>query len=151
MRLVLARLLAFALVGASVTGCSSDPTQDYCDELGSATDRLVGLAERSEESGENYLEPALELFEQLRAQAPADLRDEWDTFVFAWQDLVEVLGETGVDPTTFDPTERPEGLSQQDFDRIRAVGSELRSARVRDAVEGITRHANDVCGLSLDL
>lgn len=151
MRPLGAGALALAVLCGSVSGCSSDPTQDYCDELGSVTDRLVALAERSGDPGDDYLEPALELFEQLRSQAPDDLRDEWDTFVFAWQDLVEVLGETGVDPTTFDPTKRPEGLSQQDFDRIRAVGSELRSGRVRDAADGITRHANDVCGLTLDL
>ena len=151
MRRVLSRLLAVGLLAVPSTACSADPEQEYCDELETATARLVGLADRSGDEGEDYLEPALTLLEQLRVQAPDDLRDEWDTFVFAWQDLVQVLRDTGVDPTTFDPSQRPDGLSQRDFDRIRAVGDELRSARVRDAVEGITRHANDVCGLSLDL
>ncbi|HET7734864.1 MAG TPA: hypothetical protein VFK52_02725 [Nocardioidaceae bacterium] len=151
MRPGIARLLAAALLVATLAACSGGAEEVYCDDLETATARLVELADRSGAEGEDYLEPALALLEQLREKAPADLRDEWDTFVFAWQGLVDVLRETGVDPTTFDPASRPDGLSQQDFDKVRAVGAELRSARVRDAVEGITRHANDVCGLSLDL
>jgi len=147
---LLTSLLVTGLVAATLASCSSDPEQDYCDELDGATATLVGLADRSGTGGD-YVEPALDLFQKLREKAPDELRDEWDTFVFSWQDLVDVLKDTGVDPTTFDPKHRPDGLSREDFERIRAVGEELRSSRVRDAVEGITRHAHDVCGLSLDL
>ena len=145
------RALAVVVLAASLTSCSSDPEGNYCDELAGTRDRLVTLALGSGKDQGAYLEPALRLFEGLRAKSPSSLRDEWDTFVFAWSDLVEVLDETGVDPTTFDPEKRPAGLSKQDFDRVRAAAAELGSARVRDAVRGITEHADQVCDVSLDL
>ena len=143
--------LVLALVVLSVTGCSSDPEQGYCDALDDARTTLVGLATSSDEGGDDYLRPALDLFEDLRADAPSSLRDEWDTFVFAWSDLVDVLTDTGVDPTTFDPATKPDGVSEEDFQRVKDAAAELRSARVRDAVDGITQHAKDVCDVSLDL
>lgn len=147
MRLV----LALTLAAVSLSGCSSDPEQEYCDQLSGARATLVGLAMRSSEDQGGYLEPALRLFEGLRDKSPSALRDEWDTFAFAWSDLVDVLEATGVDPTSFDPSKRPDDLSQEDFDRVKAAATELGSARVRDAVEGITQHAREVCDLSLDL
>jgi hypothetical protein len=143
--------LAVVLATVSLTACSSDPEEEYCDELSDARTTLVSLATRSGEEQGSYLEPALDLFEDLRERSPSRLRDEWDTFTFAWTDLVEVLRDTGVDPTTFDPATKPPGLSQADFDRVKAAAAELGSARVRDAVNGITQHAGEVCDLSLDL
>ncbi|HSV38003.1 MAG TPA: hypothetical protein VLI04_04520 [Nocardioidaceae bacterium] len=143
--------VALTVVLVSLNGCSSDPEQDYCDQLSGARATLVGLALRSGGDEGSYLEPALRLFEDLRESSPSRLRDEWDTFAFAWRDLVEAVEDTGVDPTTFDPAKKPEDLSDADFERVKGAAAELGSARVRDAVDGITQHAKDVCDLSLDL
>ena len=145
------RGIATVVVVLLAAGCSSDPDEKYCHDLSEARTSLTGLADRSDEGAGDYLEPALSLFEDLRADAPSGLRDEWDTIVFAWSDLVDVLERTGVDPTTFDPAKKPEGLSKQDFDLVRAAAAELGTARVQDAVTEVTQHAEEVCGVTLDL
>ena len=150
-RILMAATLA-ALVGGGLAGCGgSTPEEEYCSALEDARADLVALALTSGEEEGDYLEPTLRIFEELRQEATADLRDEWDTVVFAWRDLVEVVEETGVDPTTFDPATKPDDLSQEEFDRIRDVGAELGSERVRDAGRDISSHAQDVCDVSFDL
>lgn len=150
LRVASAAAAGIVAAGLVLGGCS-DPTESYCRALVDRHHAVAELAAGPGRPSRQQLHAGLAAFEELQQAAPTDIRDEWDTFVFAWQDLADVLDETGVDATTFDPKHRPRGLSDEDFERVRAVGEELRSPRVRDAVEEITRHAHDVCGLSLDL
>lgn len=147
------RLLVGAVVLplAALASCSSDPEEAYCDEVSDVRSDLAAAALTAGDEEGAYLGPVLRVLEDLRSASPDDLRDEWDTFVFAWRDLVDVLEETGVDPTTFDPDQRPAGLSQEDFDQILAVGRELGTPRVRDAVRVISDHAVAVCETPFDL
>lgn len=140
-------VLPIVLVGA----CSQDPLEAYCDEIADVRSDLAAAALMSGDEEGAVLGPVLRVIEGLRAESPEDLRAEWDTFVFAWRDLVDVVEETGIDPTTFDPEARPPGLSEREFDEIVAVGRELGTPRVREAVRAISDHAAAVCETPFEL
>jgi hypothetical protein len=144
------RLLALVCVAVLLTGCSSK--QDgYCGVLKDEKAALGKLASAARDKDPNYLTDALAVFETMRKAAPDDLRDEWDTVVFAWSDLVDVLKRAGVDPKDFDPAKRPAGVSAETFAEIRTVAAKLSSTRVLDAVSGINQQAKDACQTDLAL
>jgi hypothetical protein len=144
------KALALLCVSVLLVGCSSK-ADSYCGALKDEKAAFGKLATAAEGKDPGYLTDALALFERMRKAAPDDLRDEWDTVVFAWSDLVDVLRRTGVDPKGFDPAKRPYGVSAEDFDRIKAVAAKLSSQRVLDAVSGISQQARDACDIDLSL
>jgi hypothetical protein len=120
------------LVAVSVAGCSTgaDATADYCAALEDRQQSLADLAQASGEPDADLFADGLAVFEALRAQAPGDLRDEWDTYVFAWQGVADAF-------------ERADARGIEDA----AAG--LRSDRVVEAGRGIEQHARDVCEVDL--
>ncbi len=147
---VLGPALVTALVTALLVGCSSQES-DYCAALKDQKATFTKLADDAAQEGSDYLTTALTLFETMRAEAPDSLRDEWDTVVFAWSDLIETLRDVGIDPRGFDPSKRPDGVSVQEFNQVKQVAAKLSSLRVRDAVGGINEQARDVCKTDLSL
>lgn len=145
------RVAALVLVAALLIGCGSDEGDDYCSTLRSDNTALNELADAAQERDADYLVEALAIFERIREVAPDDLRDEWDTVVFAWSDLVDSLEQAGIDAGTFDPGKRPEGVSPEVFRNVKDVAAELSSVRVLDAVRVINEQARNACELSLDL
>lgn len=145
MRAVLALLL--------LAGCSSggDTSEAYCDTLRDERAAFVQLADDARARKQGYLTDALALFERMQREAPDTLRDEWDTVVFAWSDLVDALRDSGADPATFDPEKRPEGLTDDQFATVKDVAGKLSTPRVRDAAKEITQHARDACDVELSL
>ncbi len=134
-------LLATLLAG----GCSSDDGGDYCQTLSDEQKTLTDLADSSAKGGVDVLTPTLESFERLRAAAPEDLQDEWETVVVAYQALADAVAAAGVDPADYSPDKRPPGLSKAEADKLAAVASKLQSPRVVEAVAGLEQHADEVC------
>jgi hypothetical protein len=145
---VLLHLGVLTLLAAGLTGCSSD-TEDYCGTLRQDQPRLQRLADRTTSAA--VITDTLAVLEELRQQAPADIRDEWDTVVFAWRGLESALQDTDVDIAHFDPAHRPDGVSSGDFARVTGAAENLRSAPVADAAQGIEQQANDICQVDLGL
>jgi hypothetical protein len=139
-----ASLAALLVAVLSVGGCSED-SEDYCPALADEQQTLTDLADSSAKGGVDVLTPTLESFERLRAAAPEELQDEWETVVVAYQALADAVASAGVDPAEYRPDEPPPGLSKADSDRLAAVASKLASARVGEAVAGIEQHAAEVC------
>jgi hypothetical protein len=133
--------------GLLLGGCS-DATGTYCQTLADQQQVVAELA-GSQRPSREQLHSGLAAFEELQQAAPTDIRDEWDTFVFAWQDLVEAFDAAGVDPARFRPQDPPPHATDAQVQAIESAAAELASARVTDAGRGIEQHARDVCGVDL--
>lgn len=142
-------LLALGVVLASSSGCASD-TERYCGTLEERSTELSKLVEGAG-SGKDVLDDLLGVLEDLRADAPDDLTDEWDTLVFAWRGLVEAMDEAGLAPADVQEGTVPKGVAEEDAEAVRAAAADLGSGRVRDAAGGIEQHASDVCKVDLGL
>lgn len=142
-------LLASALLAvASLTGCAST-TEKYCATLEDQHQTLTDLAKSSAAPGGDLFVDSLAVFGQLRDEAPDGIRDEWDTYVFAWQDMADAFEEAGVSPQDYHPGVRPAGVTDAQLKAIKDAAIELQSERVVDAGQGIEQHARDVCKVDL--
>ncbi|PVG82971.1 hypothetical protein DDE18_11585 [Nocardioides gansuensis] len=139
------RLLAAAasvlLAAVLLTGCSEDG-DDYCEAVAEHQGALSEIAASGEPAA---VLGALDIYRDLREQAPTDLADEWSTVVGALADLDEALDAAGVDPASYDPKETPEGLSDAERTRIEGAARHLGEPGTRAAMAGIEQHALDVC------
>lgn len=145
-----ALLASGILVLASASGCA-DQTEKYCSTLKDDKQALTDLAKNADKPGSDLFGESLAVFEELRDDAPDDIIDEWDTFVFAWQGLADAFEEAGVDPRDYQPANRPPSVSDAEAKSIEGASLELASPRVVDAGDGIEQHARDVCKVDLGL
>jgi hypothetical protein len=146
-RAVVAGLLLTPLV---LSGCGSE-TEAYCDELRDQQSTLDRLARGSQRPSDDLFTDSLQVFRTLREKAPSDIRDEWDTYVFAWQDVADAFDAAGIGPADYQQADPPPGVSDQQLEAIEDAAAELRSPRVVDAGTGIEQHARDVCDVDLGL
>jgi hypothetical protein len=128
-------LVIGALIAASLTGCS-DQTDAYCSSL---EDAAKVFADVPADAG--ALADVEETLDELRQAAPDDVRDEWDTFFYAWQGLTDAMAEAGIEGEIPDGEQVPEAVA--------AAAAELSSPRVADAVAGLEQHARDICKVDL--
>ena len=145
-----ALLVSALLVLASLTGCAST-TEKYCGTLEDEKQTLTDLAQSSKEPGSDLFGDSLAVFEELRDASPDDIRDEWDTYVFAWEGVADAFDEAGVSPQDYQPGEKPPGVTDEQTKAIEDAAAGLGSDRVRDAGTGIEQHARDVCKVDLGL
>jgi hypothetical protein len=144
------RLVTAVLVGAlafGVAGCG-DKGKSYCAAL--KGDQEMFSEMQDDTSGLGLLEHR-STFHKLGDKAPDDLADEWQTFNGAIDAFAQALDETGVEPGDFVNGQPPAGLSAADRTRIANAASELSSADVVEAANGIEQQAKDVCKLQLGL
>ena len=80
---------AVLTVLALLSGCA-DEREEYCEALAEEKATLNELAESSVDGGD-VLTPTLESFEALRAVAPEELQDEWETLVVAYEAVVDAV------------------------------------------------------------
>lgn len=138
------------LLLAVPAACSSEgSTDDYCATLADEKTTLEKLSGHDGGSGGDPLAQSVGVFERLRDAAPADLRDEWTTYVNAWQGLTDALDAAGADATVFRNGKRPEGIAPEEYDAIQDAAGKLTSPPVREASAGIEQHAMDVCDVDL--
>jgi hypothetical protein len=149
-RMGAATAVAVALLG--LTGCGSDDDdpyavpeefQDYCEEVEAHQKQITdALASGGEATG---LIKALPSFEDLAAEAPDDIADEWEVIVDRIQDLVDALDAAGVDPDSYDRRHPPAGLEQEQREAIDAAATALVSSTTAGAMDGVQQQARDVC------
>jgi len=142
-------LLGLVLVG-TLTSCASR-TDQYCDELRTQKQTLADLAAESGRPGKDVLDRTLTVWQDLRAKAPGDIEDEWQTLVFALQGLVEAFHKAGTTPDRYTPASPPAGVSKQEAKNLQDAAAELASERVRAAGDAVEQHARDVCKVDLGL
>ncbi len=135
---------------ATLTGCSSD-TESYCGVLEERQQELTALADRVDQPDVDIFGESLTIFEDLQDAAPGDVRDEWDTLVFAWQGLADAFDDAGTTPQEFNPSAPPADMDPAEVSALQDAAAELASQRVIDAGDGIEQHAKDVCKVDLGL
>ncbi len=143
--------MALAVLSTAVLGgCGGDPEDQYCSAVRDEKPTLDRLARESKKADTDVVTPTLAAFERLQEQAPPELSDEYQTVVFAYQDLVEAIDHAGIDPQGYRPGKRPPGLSDLEARQLAAVAAKLSSPHVTDAVAGIEQHAKEVCQVTFE-
>lgn len=132
-------------LAAGLAGCGGDPEEAYCETLREESRVLQDLAEQAEEPGNDVLVPTYESLQRLQDDAPAQLQDEYTTYVNAWEGMVDAVDQSGVDPSQFRPGKVPRGVDPAAARLLSQTAAELASPRVLDAVRGIEDHAQQVC------
>lgn len=138
----LALVLAGGLAGGLAACGEDDPFADYCAEV--ATQQKP-ITEALAPGGPTALIDALPAFEALSAKAPRDITDEWGLLVGRIRTLVEALDAAGVDASSYDRDDPPEGVSDEERTAIDAAAGELTAPATVAALEGVQQQARDVC------
>ncbi|QBX56967.1 hypothetical protein EXE58_16985 [Nocardioides seonyuensis] len=120
-------LVTLLTVASTLSGCSSDPQEAYCERVADHQDELTEVAASEDEDA---LFAALPPYRDLQEHAPSDIEDEWTHVVTALEAL-----ESAVD-----------GGAE---DRIERASEELGSRRTIEAMAALEQHALDVCGTPL--
>ena len=150
MRRVPALLLTAALVvpDGLLAGCTEEPQQEYCETV---RDRQEELTELTADGGPTALLAALDVFRDLRSEAPSDISDEWQVVVSRLEALDDALADAGVDPADYEAGKPPPGVTDEEQARIEAAAEQLVDDDTRVAFEGLQQQARDVCKTSLTL
>lgn len=144
-----ARLLVAVGMLLLPTACSESDAErraDYCEAVEEVGPQLTRI---SDEGGPAAFLEALPVLEDLAAESPDDLRDEWKTFLDALRGLRDAVEETGLDPADVTGGGLPDDLSREDRRRLRAQASVLARPEVESATRGIEQHALDTCQIPL--
>jgi hypothetical protein len=139
-------LLVALLIPVALSGCSSDPTEDYCAAVEEHQEALTEAA-ASEDAGALF--DVLDTYDELRAKAPRDILDDWASVVGPLRDLEDALDRAGVDPSSYSAEEPPEDVSAEDRAAIEAAAREVGAERTVTAMGAVEQHALDVCGTPL--
>ncbi len=138
-------LVALAALALLLTGCGQDAGTRYCSALNAQqsifADDGTGLA----------LITNLPALKTLAADAPNDLRDEWQTFIAALQSLRDAIAAAHLRPQEFVNGKPPAGTPESAVTAVAAAANELSAPDVVDAATGIEQQAKDVCQFQIGL
>lgn len=146
MKLLAPAALLLGLVCVTVTGCSSEPQDDYCTAVEEHQADLSDVA-ASDDAG--AVLDALDDYEELAEQAPRDIADDWSAVVGPLRTLEEALDAHDVDPSTYRADKPPAGLDADAREEIEAAARAVGAERTVDAMAAVEQHALDVCGTPL--
>ena len=144
-RSLVASLAALALLVSPLAGCASEQ-EEYCQAVKEHQERLTEIMS---DAGPTSLLEALDSFRQLRAEAPTDIRDEWQQVIRSIEALEQALDDAGVDPADFDSGKPPEGVSKEEQEAIARAADEVGSRETEVALAGVRQQALDVCKAQL--
>jgi hypothetical protein len=145
MRDTRAAVLVLALGSALLTGCASQQEQ-YCEVV---SDHQQELTEIATDTSRDAVFRALPIYEDLAAEAPDDVADDWGAVVSSLQDLRQAFDDAGVDPATYDPKKPPADLGQDEKEAIAEAAGALMQERTTTAMASVEQHSRDVCKTEL--
>lgn len=142
--------VAVLAVAVPLAACGEDdPFESYCEVVG---EEQPGLTEAlTADDGTAGLLPALPAFERLEDAAPTDIADDWSVVTTRLQDLADALEDAGADPTTYDPVDPPDGITDDERDAISLAAMAVASEAMLEALGNVQQQARDVCGTELTL
>jgi len=147
-RPVLATLVAVPLLLSLLAGCGSgDDYSAYCDAVSAHQSDLTKDFAR----GEAGLLAAIPAFEDLRDQAPSDIRRDWGTLITALTDLRKALDDAGVKSSDYTAGKAPTGVTAAERKAIVAAADKVSSTKVQEASQHVQQQARDVCHTPLTL
>ena len=130
----------------TVAGCASDPQADYCEVV---EDHQADLSDVAASDDAGAVFDALDDYEDLAAEAPRDIADEWSTVIGPLRRLEEALDAHDVDPSTYRADKPPAGLDVDAREDIEAAARAVGAQRTVEAMAAVEQHALDVCGTPL--
>lgn len=142
---------ALALTGVLLVGGGEDddgPYDAYCSAVEEHRSEIGAALGAGKETG---LLRALPAFEDLAAEAPDDIRDEWRIVIDRISELQAALDAAGVDAASYDFARPPADLAAEDRKAIEAAATRLGSADTAAALAGVEQQARDVCQSPLSL
>ena len=83
---------------------------DYCDAV---EEHQAELTDVTASGSPAALLEALPIFRDLADGAPDDIRDDWDAFLDALEELDDALRAADVDPAAYDPKNLPPDLTDE--------------------------------------
>ena len=143
---VMAGVMAAGLA-VGLAGCSS-PEETYCDAV---KDHQTELGRISDEGGPEAVLDELPTMEALAADAPTDLKDEWQLLITAVTALDRAFTDADIDPAAYDAKHPPADLSDDDRLRIESAATSLVNESVTTATSGIEQQSLDVCKTPIGL
>jgi len=144
-----ARLGLAAVAVLLVGGCGGQPSvDDYCGRLAEDREQIATIVSSGDAAA---LLDNVGLLDELRQDAPRDLRDEWDTLVTALAELRTALDDAGVGPEDFEGGEPPASLTGEQRRAVVAAADRVADPDVVAAASGIETQARDVCKINLGL
>ncbi|WP_370288005.1 hypothetical protein [Nocardioides sp.] len=151
-RLVATAVVVVLVVGGAFAALAlrgdDDPYAAYCDQVREQRDALGAALAAGPTTG---LLRALPSFEKLRADAPRDIRDEWQVVTSRIVELRDALREADVEPSSYDPAKPPSGLTAAQRQAIQAAAVRLGDQETALALAGVQQQARDVCKTPLSL
>ncbi|WP_460843801.1 hypothetical protein [Nocardioides marmoraquaticus] len=142
--------------GSSSSGSSDDASPEasgdssYCQELEQAQDSFAAFD--SADPQPEQLQEAFDTFKQLADDAPAEVEPEWQTISGAVETLETSLDSIGLeigDLTTLQQGQVPEGVTQQDLQKVAADLQGLANPEFAEAGQKIQEHAQSECDIDL--
>lgn len=148
--LVLVAVVALALTGVLLLRDNDDesPFDAYCSAVEEHRSEIGSALNAGEETG---LLRALPAFEDLAAEAPDDIRDEWRIVIDRITALQAALDAAGVDAASYDFEKPPADLAAADRKAIETAATRLGAADTAAALTGVEQQARDVCKTPLSL
>lgn len=140
----LAALLLLALPLAA--GCSTDPTERYCEAVEEHQEPLSEIAASDDPAAALR---ALPHYRDLHGAAPDDIADDWGLVVTRLDALERALSEAGVDPDSYDPERPPLDLGDDERAAIEQAARALGAEETVAAMDAVQQQALDVCGTPL--
>lgn len=143
----LLQVLAGLVAGPFLAGCATEQER-YCEAVEEHQAELTEIAAQGDATA---LLDALDIYRELREDAPGDIEDEWQQVVSSLEGLDRALDDAGVDPATYDPEEPPADVNPEERTAIADAASRVGSLETQQALQGLEQQARDVCKTPLTL
>ena len=131
-----------------LAGCGGDPEDTYCTALQADRKQMAAMVDSTSPTA---LLSNLPMLEDLAAQAPPDLVDEWQAFLRPVKGLDKALKDAGVKASDFREGKPPAGLTAAQRTSISEAAGQLGDDDVVQGAAGIDQQARDVCKINLGL
>lgn len=143
-------LLGAGLLAASLTltGCSGNSTEAYCDEVVDTKSDFDGL----EAADAGNIGDAFDAYERLGEKAPKEVEDDWEIVLDDVREFQRVLDDVGLgfdDLDSLSTGEMPEGFDLAKLQEVGEATEGLNGEEFNDAMEAIEEHAEEECGVDL--
>lgn len=137
------------LFSGMLTACGGDSdSAAYCDALKDAKSDFSTL-----ETGDfGKLDEAIDQLHELAADAPDDVKDDWETVDGALTDLQDAFEEAGLELSDLEGLSNgdiPEGVDMEKLTTLTQDLGSITSDKVQEAGDNIEKHAKDECDVDL--
>lgn len=147
-------LAGVVLLGTSLTACGGSDgggggSEDaYCKELKSAQKSFASVSQ----SDFSALDSAIQTFHKLAKDAPSDVKTDWKTLDGAFVKIEDAFASAGIKMSDLEDIQAgkiPEGADVSKLSSLATSFGDISSAKVKSAQTAITKHAKDVCKVTL--